>query len=50
LSLCREIVRLHGGSIVVESELGKGSSFTFTVPVLNEPEVSSSVPHKEMMQ
>lgn len=33
LAICREIARLHGGSITVESEPGKGSVFTFSVPV-----------------
>jgi CheY-like chemotaxis protein len=32
LYLCRELVQLHGGSIWVESEPGKGSSFSFTLP------------------
>ncbi|MEN9204039.1 MAG: histidine kinase [Thermostichus sp. DG_1_6_bins_120] len=33
LSLCRQIVRAHYGQIWVESTLGKGSSFHFTLPV-----------------
>jgi hypothetical protein len=33
LFICREIVRLHQGRIFVSSELGQGSTFTFTLPV-----------------
>ena len=32
LALCRIIVEKMGGTIKVESELGKGSTFTFTMP------------------
>ncbi|MGQ0524677.1 MAG: sensor histidine kinase, partial [Betaproteobacteria bacterium] len=32
LALTRKFVELHGGAIRVESELGKGSTFTFTLP------------------
>jgi signal transduction histidine kinase len=33
LSLTRKFVEMHGGKIWVESELGNGSTFTFTLPI-----------------
>jgi len=33
LTLTRRFVEMHGGKIWVESELGKGSRFTFTLPL-----------------
>ncbi len=35
LALSRRFVEMHGGSIQVESETGKGSTFTFTIPLKN---------------
>jgi CheY-like chemotaxis protein len=36
LNITKAIVELHGGQVRVESELGKGSSFGFTVPLVKE--------------
>jgi signal transduction histidine kinase len=42
LSLTRKFVELHGGKIWVESELGKGSAFTFTLPISADAAVQDS--------
>ena len=42
LSISRRIVEMHGGKLWVESELGKGSVFSFTLPVQVEPQAKPS--------
>jgi light-regulated signal transduction histidine kinase (bacteriophytochrome) len=36
LAICRRIIDRHNGSIWIESEVGKGSKFHFTIPVREE--------------
>lgn len=44
LSITKQLVELHGGTIRVESEVGKGSRFIFSIPVSDEPTAAVPLP------
>ena len=41
LAICRELVNRHGGQIHVKSELGQGSDFQFSLPLVIQPALSA---------
>jgi signal transduction histidine kinase len=42
LSIARKIIEMHGGRIWVESEVGQGATFSFTVPVKAEQQAQAA--------
>jgi two-component system phosphate regulon sensor histidine kinase PhoR len=47
LAIVKHLVRAHGGEVRVESQLGQGSTFVFTLPVDDSPERQAQELHGE---
>lgn len=43
LPICREIIEQHGGRIWVESEIGKGSTFSFSLPAVKNEQLKKKL-------
>jgi PAS domain S-box-containing protein len=48
LSIAQDIVRMHGGRLSVTSEVGEGSTFTFTVPLVLRDEQLEEVRRRSL--
>jgi signal transduction histidine kinase len=42
LAISKRIIDMHGGRIWVESQVGQGATFTFTLPVIVERQVEAA--------
>jgi signal transduction histidine kinase len=41
LAICKRLVDQHGGTLVIESQLGVGTTIRITLPIRPEPAVTS---------
>ena len=46
LALVKRLINLHGGAISIESELGTGSRFSFTLPTINADVIKRTEPRQ----
>ncbi|WP_264990057.1 ATP-binding protein [Lysinibacillus piscis] len=44
LSICKDLIVLHGGTLSLSSEIGKGSTFTFSLPITKKQIDNDTIP------
>lgn len=42
LFISKSVISMHGGEITVDSEIGKGSTFTFTLPIASDVQIGQN--------
>ena len=50
LAIAKKIVELMGGELIIESEVGKGATFSFSVILKKAPEIVPEYPVSELIQ
>ena len=50
LSICSSFVKLMGGDLKVSSTLGEGSKFYFTIPIVENKEISKTKKHEVLQE
>lgn len=50
LSICKTIVDLHGGRVWVDSEVGKGSTFSFSLPLALKEAKAEELPIEKILK
>ena len=50
LAVSKQLVELHGGQLTVQSVVGEGSCFSFTLPLCNEQEIAAHQQNEHLSQ
>lgn len=50
LIICRDFIQKHGGELMVESKVGKGSTFSFILPNQMQPEQIAQITQSDLSQ
>ena len=50
LNIVKSIIEMHGGEVILDSELGVGSTFAFTIPLVSDTGAGEPVPAEEPVE